>query len=63
MYIVIEWRYLMKRIKLDDRVLPVYTRGEEIFNMVSHIVGGAFGIAVLVLCIVFGAVRGNGCIR
>ena len=50
----------MKRIKLDDRVLPVYTRGEEIFNMVSHIVGGAFGIAVLVLCIVFGAVRGNG---
>ena len=28
--------------------------------MVSHIVGGAFGIAVLVLCIVFGAVRGNG---
>ena len=49
MYIVIEWRYLMKRIKLDDRVLPVYTRGEEIFNMVSHIVGGAFGIAVLVL--------------
>lgn len=30
----------MKRIKLDDRVLPVYTKGEEIFNMVSHIVGG-----------------------
>ena len=42
----------MKRTKLDDRVLPNYTRGEEIFNMVTHIVGGAFGIAVLVLCIV-----------
>ena len=31
----------MKRTKLDDRVLPVYTKGEEIFNMVTHIVGGA----------------------
>ena len=35
----------MKRTKIKDRVLPDYTRGEEIFNMVSHIVGGAFGIA------------------
>lgn len=50
----------MKRTKLDDRVLPDYTRGEEIFNMVTHIVGGAFGIVALVLCIVFGAIRGNG---
>ena len=32
----------MKRTKLKDRVLPTYTKGEEIFNMVSHIVGGAF---------------------
>ena len=30
----------MKRIKLDDRILPRYTKGEEIFNMVTHIVGG-----------------------
>ena len=29
----------MKRIKLDDRVLPKYTKGEEVFNMVTHIVG------------------------
>ena len=28
-----------KRTKLKDRVLPSYTKGEEIFNMVSHIVG------------------------
>lgn len=27
----------MKRIKLDDRKLPTYTKGEEIFNMTSHI--------------------------
>lgn len=30
----------MKRTKLIDRLLPDYTNGEEIFNMVSHIVGG-----------------------
>ena len=35
----------MKRTKLIDRKLPDYTRGEEIFNMVSHIVGGAMGLA------------------
>lgn len=50
----------MNRTRLEDRVLPNYTRGEEIFNMVTHIVGGAFGIAVLVLCIVFAAIDGNG---
>ena len=50
----------MKRIKLNDRVLPIYTKGEEIFNMTSHIVGGALGIVAIVLCIVFAAVHGNG---
>ncbi|MBO4692788.1 MAG: hemolysin III family protein [Clostridia bacterium] len=40
----------MKRIRLKDRLLPDYTRGEEIFNMVSHIVGGVFGITALVCC-------------
>ena len=30
----------MKRTQLKDRQLPDYTRGEEIFNMVTHIVGG-----------------------
>ena len=45
----------MKRTKLADRQLPAYSKGEEIFNMVSHIVGGALGIAALVLCIIFAA--------
>lgn len=49
----------MKRIKLKDRVLPDYTKGEEIFNMVSHIVGGGFGIIALVLCVVFAAIYGD----
>ena len=48
------------RTKLKDRPLPTYTKGEEVFNMVSHIVGGAVGIAALVLCIIFSAVRHNG---
>lgn len=49
----------MKRLKLSERVLPAYTKGEEIFNMVSHIVGGALGIIVMVLCIVFASVHHN----
>ena len=49
----------MNRIKLSDRVLPTYTKGEEIFNMVSHIVGAALGIAALVLCIIFSAIHKN----
>jgi hemolysin III len=50
----------MERTKLRDRILPKYTKGEEIFNMTSHIVGGALGIVALVLCVVFAAVHGNG---
>ena len=42
----------MKRTKLIDRRLPDYTRGEEIFNMVSHIVGGGAGVAICALCVV-----------
>lgn len=49
----------MTRTKLKDRVLPTYTKGEEIFNMTSHIVGGAFGIAALVLCVVRAAMHNN----
>ena len=41
---------MRKRIKLKDRLLPDYTLAEEITNMVTHIVGGALGIAALVLC-------------
>ena len=49
----------MKRQKLDDRTLPSYTRGEEIFNMVSHIVGGGIGIAAVFLCVIFAAIHKN----
>ena len=49
----------MKRTKLADRLLPDYSRGEEIMNMVTHIVGGAIGIVALTLCVMFAALRGN----
>ena len=42
----------MTRIKLKDRRLPDYTRGEELFNMISHIVGGGFGVIALAACVV-----------
>ena len=49
----------MKRTKLCNRKLPDYTRGEEITNMVTHIVGGALAIAILVLCVLRTALSGN----
>ena len=49
----------MKRIKLEDRVLPTYTRGEEIFNMTSHIVGAGFAVIALILCVAFSIIRNN----
>lgn len=49
----------MKRTKLKDRVLPSYTKGEEIMNMVTHIVGGALGIVALVLCVIKSALKGD----
>ncbi len=49
----------MKRTRLKDRRLPDYTRGEEIFNMVSHIVGGGFGLLALAACVVKAFLLGN----
>ncbi len=49
----------MKRTRLSDRKLPDYTRGEEIMNMVTHIVGGVMGIAVLTLCVIRAALNSN----
>ncbi len=49
----------MTRTKLRDRILPDYTRGEEIFNMVTHIVGGGFGVIALTVSVLVSALRGN----
>lgn len=49
----------MKRTPLSERVMPDYTRGEEYFNMISHIVGGVVAAVGLLLCIVCAAQRRN----
>lgn len=50
----------MKRTKLSLRKLPEYSFGEEIMNMVTHIVGGAFGLCVLTLCLIKAVPGGRG---
>ena len=49
----------MTRTRLKDRELPTYSKGEEIFNMTSHIVGTVLGIVAVVLCVIMAAVHGN----
>ena len=49
----------MKRTKLSDRKLPDYTKGEEIMNMTTHIVGGALAILALIVCPWLSAVHKN----
>lgn len=49
----------MTRTKLKDRFLPDYTRGEEMLNTVSHIVGGGCGVLILVAAVLKAAIRGD----
>ncbi len=45
---------------LSERIsIPAYTRGEELANMISHIVGGALGVVALVLCVTFAVIDRN----
>lgn len=39
--------------------LPGYTRGEEIANMVTHIIGGVFALAAIPLLVVTAALHGD----
>lgn len=45
--------------RLSKIELPHYTKGEEIFNMTSHIVGGALGITATTLCVIMAALHKN----
>lgn len=49
----------MSRSKLAAREYPDYTKGEEIMNMVTHIVGGAFGAFALVMCLLKACEKGD----
>lgn len=51
----------MKRTRLCDRILPNYSRGEELMNMITHIVGGALGVVVLLGCVIRAALLDNYC--
>ena len=35
--------------------MPKYTRGEELFNMITHIVGGGLGVVALLACVIVAA--------
>ena len=50
----------MKRTRLSERQLPNYTYGEELMNMITHIVGGAAGIIMFVMCIIKAIPSKNG---
>ena len=50
---------MMKRTKLADRILPVYSVGEEIANTATHLVGGVLGVIALILCVLRAADRGG----
>ncbi|MCL2048227.1 MAG: hemolysin III family protein [Defluviitaleaceae bacterium] len=39
--------------------LPRYTRGEELFNMITHIVGGGLGLVALISCVIIAAYHHN----
>jgi len=35
--------------------IPRYTKGEELFNMITHIVGGGLGVVALLFCVIVAA--------
>ncbi len=48
------------KTRLEMKIsIPSYTLAEELMNSISHGIGGALGIAALVLCVVKAALYGN----
>lgn len=43
----------------DTLEKPRYTKGEELFNMISHIVGGGLGVVALLVCVIIAAFAQN----
>ncbi|MCL1849266.1 MAG: hemolysin III family protein [Clostridiales bacterium] len=39
--------------------LPTYTRGEELFSMITHIVGGGLGLVAMIACVIVAAFHHN----
>ena len=49
----------MTRTPLSQRKLPNYTRGEDLANMITHIIGGGLGVVILVISLIIAAVAGG----
>ena len=49
----------MTRTRLRLRSLPKYTKGEEIFNMTTHIVGGGIGVLTLLMGVLISLFKGS----
>lgn len=49
----------MKRIPISQRQLPVYSKGEESMNMITHIVGGNLAMVMAIACIFKAAIGGD----
>lgn len=49
----------MAKKKREPISIPVYSLSEELISSISHGVGALFGVAALVLCVVFSALHGN----
>lgn len=47
-------------VKQKKKALPTYSKGEEIFSAVSHIVGATFGLFVLIYGIIVACIHQNG---
>lgn len=45
------------RTPLALRKLPNYTKGEELFHFVSHVVGGGLAVVMMILCVVRAALH------
>ena len=41
------------------KALPLYTRSEELFNMITHIVGGGLGLVAMIACVIVSALHHN----
>ncbi len=54
-----ERKCIMSKEFLKNQPLPDFTRGEEIFNMITHIVGGGMGIIMLALAVIVAVLSGN----
>ena len=49
----------MQRTKLADRILPVYSKEEEIVNTATHVIGSILGMIVLGLCVTRSVIWGS----